>query len=73
MLKTLLGSVREYKKASILAPLFVAAEVCVECTIPFITAKLVNNIESGCDMPFLLYSFLRIRKESEARSLLFHS
>ena len=54
MLKTLLGSVREYKKASILAPLFVAAEVCVECTLPFITAKLVNNIESGCYMPTLL-------------------
>ena len=54
MLKKLLGSVREYKKASILAPLFVAAEVCVECAIPFITAKLVNNIEAGCEMPTLL-------------------
>ena len=54
MLKKLLESVREYKKASILAPLFVAAEVCVECIIPFITAKLVNNIEAGCDMPTLL-------------------
>ena len=54
MLKILLRSVREYKKSSILAPLFIAAEVCVECTIPFVTAKLVNNIETGCDMPTLL-------------------
>ncbi|MBE6577212.1 MAG: ABC transporter ATP-binding protein [Ruminococcaceae bacterium] len=50
MLKTLLGSVREYKRSSILAPIFIAAEVAVECTIPFLTAKLVNNIQSGCDM-----------------------
>ncbi len=50
MLKTLLRSVREYKRSSILAPIFIAAEVAVECTIPFLTAKLVNNIQDGCDM-----------------------
>lgn len=53
MLKQLLKSVREYKLSSILAPLFVAAEVVVECIIPFVTAKLVNNIEIGCEMSTL--------------------
>ncbi len=50
MIKTLLKSVREYKRPSILAPIFIAAEVVVECFIPFITAKLVTQIENGCNM-----------------------
>ena len=50
MLKTLLKSVREYKRSSVLAPIFISAEVVVECIIPFITAKLVNNIQLGCEM-----------------------
>lgn len=50
MLGTLLKSVREYKRASILTPVFITAEVVVECIIPFITAQLVNQIEQGCDM-----------------------
>ncbi len=50
MFKTLLKSVREYKRSSVLTPIFILAEVAVECIIPFITAKLVNQIESGCDM-----------------------
>ncbi len=61
MLKTLLRSVREYKRSSILAPIFILAEVVVECIIPFITAKLVNQIESGCDMPTIVrYGLLLI-------------
>ena len=50
MLSTLLKSVREYKRHSILAPVFITAEVIIECFIPFITAKLVNQIQSDCDM-----------------------
>ena len=50
MIKTLLKSVREYKLASLLAPAFIAGEVIVECIIPFITAKLITNIEDGCGM-----------------------
>ena len=53
MLKQIMKSIREYKKSSLLAPLFVAAEVVVECIIPFVTAKLVNNIEVGCDISTL--------------------
>ncbi len=54
MFKTLLKSVREYKRSSLLAPIFILAEVVVECIIPFITAKLVNQIQIGCDMPTIV-------------------
>ena len=54
MIRTLLRSVREYKRDSLLAPLFISAEVVVECIIPFITAKLVNQIQSGCDMQTII-------------------
>ena len=40
--KTLLRSVREYKKASILSPLFVAMEVVLECLIPWIMSLLLE-------------------------------
>jgi len=48
MWRTLIKSIREYKKPTILAPVFVALEVIIECTIPFITALLVNQIKAGC-------------------------
>lgn len=50
MIKTLAKSIREYKKASILTPIFVSGEVVLECIIPFIIANLVNEIKAGCDM-----------------------
>ena len=50
MIKTLAKSIREYKTASILTPLFVSFEVVVECLIPMITAKLITEIEGGCDL-----------------------
>ncbi len=48
MWRTLIKSIRDYKKPTILAPVFVALEVIIECTIPFITALLVNQIKAGC-------------------------
>lgn len=50
MWKTLIKSIREYQKPSVLAPIYVAAEVVIECIIPFITALLVNQIKSGCTL-----------------------
>ena len=47
-IKVLMNSIREYKKASILAPLLVTFEVAMECVIPFVTAQLVNQIKAGC-------------------------
>ena len=42
MNKTLLRSVREYKKQSVLAPLFVILEVLMEVLIPMEMAKIID-------------------------------
>jgi len=44
----MIKSIREYKKPTILAPVYVTLEVIIECFIPFITALLVNQIKAGC-------------------------
>lgn len=54
MIKTLARSVREYKKDSILTPLLVSVEVIMECVIPFVIAKLVNEIKAGCGVSTIL-------------------
>ncbi len=54
MLKTLAKSIREYKKLSMITPLFMALEVGIECVIPFVIARLVNQVKAGCDMMLLL-------------------
>lgn len=54
MWKTLLKSIREYKKPTILAPVYVTLEVIIECIIPFITALLVNQIQAGCAFSVVL-------------------
>lgn len=48
MLKELSKSIREFKAASVKAPIFVSLEVILECIIPFIIAQLVNQIKAGC-------------------------
>lgn len=53
MIKTLMGCVREYKKASVLTPIFVSVEVIMECIIPFFIAKLIDRIENGTDMKMI--------------------
>ena len=50
MIRELAKSIREYKKASIMTPIWVALEVVLECIIPFIMAMLVNQIKAGCSM-----------------------
>ena len=49
MIKTLLKSVREYKSPSVWTPILVSLEVIMECIIPFITARLINRIQAGCE------------------------
>ena len=44
-LKTLSKSIREYKKPSLLAPIFVAIEVVLECLIPFVMTLLLGAID----------------------------
>ena len=43
--KTLSKSIREYKKPSIQAPIFVAMEVVLECLIPFVMTLLLGSID----------------------------
>ena len=50
MIKKLARSIREYKKHTILTPIFMIGEVGLECTIPLITKDLINALEDGCDM-----------------------
>lgn len=50
-----MGCVREYKKTSILTPIFVSVEVIMECIIPFFIAKLINHIENGTDIKMILF------------------
>ncbi len=45
VIKTLSHSIREYKKPSILAPIFVALEVVCECLIPYIMTLLLGEIK----------------------------
>lgn len=47
MFRTLLKSVREYKRASILTPILVFVEVILECAIPMVIAELVNAYQGN--------------------------
>ena len=44
--KTLAGSIKEFKKPSILSSFFVALEVVAECLIPFIMTLLLTNLNN---------------------------
>lgn len=54
MIKTLMGSIREYKKASLLTPFFVTLEVIIECIIPFLIAMMVNEIKAGSELAVIV-------------------
>lgn len=54
MIKTLAGCIREYKKQTILTPVFIVFEVMLECVIPFIISRFVNEIKAGCDFSEIL-------------------
>ena len=54
MIRVLMKSIREFKRASILAPVLVSLEVIMECIMPFVVAQLVNQIKAGCGMDVIL-------------------
>ena len=54
MNKTLIKAVREYKKQSILTPVFVILEVLMEVLIPFEMANIIDTGITGQDMPYIL-------------------
>lgn len=55
MVSQLLKSVRQYKKESLLAPVFVAAEVILECFIPLVMASLIDEMTGESMTPILKY------------------
>lgn len=61
MIKTLAAQIKQYKKDTILTPIFMALEVLFEVIIPLITAKLIDDGISAGNMPAVLkYGILMI-------------
>ena len=54
MYKRLFRCVREYKRPTVVTLLLMVGEAVIECLIPFITANLVNQIQSGTDLTTIL-------------------
>lgn len=54
MIKELAKSIREYKKDTLLTPVFVIGEVLMEALIPYVIALLVNEIRAGAGVDVIL-------------------
>ena len=50
MIRQLMGCIREYKKPTILTLVGMVGEVAIEVLIPFITAKLINEVKAGAEL-----------------------
>lgn len=55
IVRTLMKSIREYKKPSMLTPLFVTGEVILECMIPLVMARLIDEMTGQSMGPILKY------------------
>ena len=60
MIKKLAGCIRQYKRDTILTPVFMLGEVSCECAIPLLTAQLINAIQDGCAMNVILSFGLKL-------------
>ena len=60
MIRTLSKSIREYKKPSLLSPLFVALEVVFECIIPLVMANMIDHMNGSSMAPILQDGFILI-------------
>ncbi len=58
MIKRLVRSLREYKRAAIATPILVTGEVVVEVLIPFVTADLIDTINRGAQVAEILQAGL---------------
>lgn len=54
MNKKLLGSVREYKRQTVLTPVFVALEVLIEVLIPLLMANIIDVGIAQGDIAYIL-------------------
>jgi ATP-binding cassette subfamily B protein len=55
MIRTLAKSIREYRKQSILSPVLVSLEVIMECIIPLLMARLIDDMTGESMKPILVY------------------
>ena len=56
MINTLSKSIRQYKKLSLLSPLFVTGEVIIEMLIPYLVGILIDNGIMKGNMPYITKS-----------------
>ncbi len=54
MIRKLMASIREYKRESLLTPLFVTLEVILEVLIPFFMAGIIDIGLANADMPYTI-------------------
>ena len=60
MVKTLIQCVREYRRPALLTPLFVSGEVVLECVIPLIMARLIDEMTGQSLAPILKYGAILV-------------
>ena len=60
ILRTLARSVREYRRASVMAPLYMVGEVVLECLLPFVMAALIDSLTGQTMGPVLRIGLLLV-------------
>lgn len=60
MIKSIIKSVREYKKYAFLTPMFVSFEVIMECIIPLVMAKMIDEMSGGTMSPIIRYGIILV-------------
>lgn len=60
VIKTLAKSIREYKTASILSPVFVFIEVVLECLLPFVMSALIDDLGIMTMTRLLIYTAILV-------------
>ena len=58
MIKVLAGKIGEYKKETLLTPLFMTLEVALELFIPTVMAALIDNMTGESLEPVVRYGIL---------------
>ena len=58
VLKTLAKSVREYKRPSVLTPVFMTLEVALECFIPLVMARLLDSLYGDNMRPVIKFGVI---------------
>ena len=48
--RTLGKSIREYKRDTLITPIFMIGEVAIECVLPFYTSQIIDQINLGAPM-----------------------